>query len=138
MNVTRNVILDLLPVYLSDEASPDTRRLVDEFLANDAELAAAARRAGSHPVTASPPVDLRADHQMRTLDRVKRLSRRRGILLGLALFLSLLPLSFAFDENGVRWLWAGRPGAVVLIVLCAAAAWSAYLWLVRRLNAAGL
>ena len=39
MNVTREVILDLLPVYLSGEASPATRTLVEEYLKQDAELA---------------------------------------------------------------------------------------------------
>ncbi len=39
MNVTREVILDLLPVYLSGEASPATRALVEEFLQQDAQLA---------------------------------------------------------------------------------------------------
>lgn len=39
MNVTREVILDLLPVYLAGEASPATRTLVEEYLKQDAELA---------------------------------------------------------------------------------------------------
>ena len=39
MNVTREVILDLLPVYLSGEASPATRALVEEFVKQDSELA---------------------------------------------------------------------------------------------------
>jgi hypothetical protein len=38
-NVTREVILDLLPVYLAGEASPATRTLVEEYLKQDAELA---------------------------------------------------------------------------------------------------
>jgi hypothetical protein len=36
---TREVILDLLPVYLSGEASPATRALDEEFMKQDAELA---------------------------------------------------------------------------------------------------
>jgi anti-sigma factor RsiW len=39
MNVTREVILDLLPVYVSGEASPATCALVEEYLKQDAELA---------------------------------------------------------------------------------------------------
>jgi anti-sigma factor RsiW len=39
MNVTREVILDLLPAYLSGEASPATRTLVEEHIKQDAELA---------------------------------------------------------------------------------------------------
>ena len=32
MTVSREVILDLLPLYFSDEASPDTRALIKEHL----------------------------------------------------------------------------------------------------------
>ena len=39
MNVSRNVIHDLVPLYLADEASADTRALIEEFLAADPELA---------------------------------------------------------------------------------------------------
>ena len=38
MAVTREVILDLLPLYLSDEASADSRTLVKEHLEIDPEL----------------------------------------------------------------------------------------------------
>jgi hypothetical protein len=39
MNVTREVILDLLPVYLAGEASPATRALIEEYMEQDPELA---------------------------------------------------------------------------------------------------
>ena len=39
MSITRPVILDLWPAYVSGEASPETRALVDEFLRTDPELA---------------------------------------------------------------------------------------------------
>jgi len=38
MNVTRDVIYDLLPGYFSGEISPDTKALVDEFLGQDPEF----------------------------------------------------------------------------------------------------
>jgi hypothetical protein len=44
MNITRNVILDLMPLYLADEVSADTKALVDEFLESDPELANAAKK----------------------------------------------------------------------------------------------
>src|SRR5438067_319948 len=39
MNVTQNVIHDLLPAYLAGEASADTVALVEEFLRLDPDLA---------------------------------------------------------------------------------------------------
>jgi hypothetical protein len=39
MKITRNVILDLLPMYLADEVSSDTRTLIENYLETDPELA---------------------------------------------------------------------------------------------------
>lgn len=44
MNVTREVIFDLLPAYFSDDASADTRALVEEFFLTDPEFGRMARR----------------------------------------------------------------------------------------------
>ena len=43
MSVTRDVIRDLLPAYFSDEATEDTRRLVDDFFRQDPEFEVIAR-----------------------------------------------------------------------------------------------
>jgi hypothetical protein len=39
MNINREVILDLLPVYLAGEASPATRALIEEYMEQDKDLA---------------------------------------------------------------------------------------------------
>jgi hypothetical protein len=44
VHVTRDVIIDLLPAYFADEASADTRALVDEFFKADSEFAGMARQ----------------------------------------------------------------------------------------------
>ena len=44
MEITRNVILDLLPLYLADEVSPDTRALVEKYLETDMELSELANK----------------------------------------------------------------------------------------------
>jgi hypothetical protein len=44
MEITRDVILDLLPLYMADEVSEDTRDLVERYLENDPELSTLARR----------------------------------------------------------------------------------------------
>ena len=38
MNVTRQVVADLLPIYISGEASGDTRALVEDFFRQDPEF----------------------------------------------------------------------------------------------------
>ena len=45
MNVTRDVILDVWPLYEANEVSADTRALVDGFLAKDAEFSRLLQRA---------------------------------------------------------------------------------------------
>jgi anti-sigma factor RsiW len=44
MNVTRNVIYDLLPACFAGEVSRDTRVLIEEFLETDPELRRMAER----------------------------------------------------------------------------------------------
>lgn len=39
MNITRDIVLDLLPLYLAGEATADSRSAVESFLAEDSELA---------------------------------------------------------------------------------------------------
>ena len=38
MEITRNVILDLLPLYAANEVSADTRALIEKYLETDPEL----------------------------------------------------------------------------------------------------
>ena len=63
MKLDPEVIRDLLPLYLAGEASPATRRLVDEHLAADPELARLARAAADPEVSrlrrrAAPPAPI--------------------------------------------------------------------------------
>src|SRR5262245_12654004 len=98
MNVTKDVIKDLVVVYLAGEASADTRRLVEEYIATDPEMADRVKAAQAFTVpAAAPPPDL----ERRSLDRTRRLLSRKNLLLGFSLFLSFSPLSFAysFDEK---------------------------------------
>jgi hypothetical protein len=62
MKVTREVILDLLPLYLADEASPDTKALVKGYLEQDPDLAKLAGQ-WRERLPAPPPAPLRPDAQ---------------------------------------------------------------------------
>lgn len=55
METTRDVILDLLPLYLADEASPDTRALVESHLEKDPEVADLAKKWHLRLPTPPPP-----------------------------------------------------------------------------------
>jgi anti-sigma factor RsiW len=45
MEITREIVLDLLPLYLAGEASDDTKNIVEMYLANDPSLAATVEHA---------------------------------------------------------------------------------------------
>ena len=64
MNVTREVIYDLLPAYFAGEASADTRALVEEFFATDAER----RIAGDTPAIVRTPASACVRRRLPTVD----------------------------------------------------------------------
>ena len=89
MKVTRDVILDLWPVYEAGEASADTRALVEQFLAEDPEFARLVREEnGSHALSPSQ-ASLPRDHEMETLRRTQRLvkDRQAALVLGALFFM---------------------------------------------------
>ncbi len=139
MKVTQNVIQDLLPVYVAGEASADTVSLVEDFLRSDPELARTVDglRGGALPEI---PVALRPTQEKEVLTMTKQLLRWRGILMGLALFLTLLPLSFRFSNGRITWMFLQEsPVALTVAVgLAAASSWGGFLYVRRRLEGTGL
>ena len=61
MEITRNVILDLLPLYSANEVSADTRVLVEEYLKTDPELANIAKQLETMEKPRDIPVPLSRD-----------------------------------------------------------------------------
>lgn len=126
LNVTRDVITDLLPVYESGEASGDTRRLVEGYLAADPEFArlvARLKTARLRPANAAPPPEV----ELRSLERTKRLIKLRSATLAVAIFFSLAPFAFTFDQGRLTWLLI-RDAPVVggAYLFTAAVMWIAY------------
>ena len=62
MNITNDVITDLLPLYLAGEASPGTRQLLEDYLREHPEFASTVRdRPRTECRTAGRGRDERAD-----------------------------------------------------------------------------
>ena len=139
MNVTRQIVKDLLPLYVSGEASPDSSALVESFLRDDPELgrlADALRREEltSARKTPAPPGAGRA-----ALARTKDLLRRRTRLMAFALMFTGLPLSFVADGNGLRFLLLrDAPVLATASLAVAVALWIAFGITARRLRVTGL
>jgi anti-sigma factor RsiW len=136
MDVTRDVIVDLLPLYLAGEASPGTRLLVTDYLSRDPELAEQVRRQ-RHDEGAVGPAAPSVDLEMQTLRRVRRAIALRHWLFGLAWFFTALSLGIqvTFTSAGVqriRFLLFDYPQLVGPLVAAAFGCWIAYSVVRRR------
>jgi hypothetical protein len=85
-NITRDIISDLYVLYSSGDATADSRRLVEEFLNQDPNLAASLKESGGTiPILPAP---LPPAHELKTLDRIKRRLSGPIWLLQLAMIVS--------------------------------------------------
>ena len=138
MKISRDVITDLLPAYLSGEASDDTKNLVDHYLEENPEFAAMVRSNTEDFFEANVPIRLTQEDEMKALERTKKLLGIRSSLLGAAIFLTLLPFSMYGDENGIIWIFKGQVVSLTVILSLAATAWIGYLATRYRLRTSGL
>ena len=130
MNITQDVITDLLPAYFSGEASSDTRALVDSFFREHPDFEKLARRSVKVQLPVSSATATNGEKEV--LRRVRRKIRRHGTLLGLAIALTLAPLSFtaiAFGDQGTHIKWfmpRDYPKGALILAAAAAVLWIVY------------
>ena len=137
MEITRDVIKDLLPLYVSGEVSVDTKALVEAYLRSDPDLsrAVAAARALELPATPAPRPTVEKD----ALDATRRLLRQRTDTLVLAILFTLLPFTFTFSGDGITFLLIrDRPVVGSAWLVTAAVLWGWHVYLRRRLQVSGL
>src|SRR5258708_33891667 len=70
-NVTREIIADLYPLYVSGDATADTRRLVEAYLNEDPEMKRTLET-GRDPLAAQTAPSLPPDLELKTLKQLKR------------------------------------------------------------------
>lgn len=139
MNVTRDVITDLLPLYLDGEASDDTKILVEDFLKQDPELTRMLEKIRKPGRVVEIPASLSKENEMETLHMTKNLLRRRSLMMAFGILFTLWPLSFRFDSTGaINWVWANTPFIVVVFWLLALLCWAGYLRTIQRLKGSAL
>ena len=106
MEITRNVILDLLPLYLGGEASEDTRILVKKYLQSDPQLAELAERSAAMELSEDIPFPLTEEDKMEAYKEAKRLMFWRTVIVAglisftlvIFLVLALLAAFFLFSS----------------------------------------
>jgi hypothetical protein len=138
MKVTRDVILDLLPLYLAGEASSATRELVEEYLAQDPELARQVRSSRDSPGLPATPAP-QPDVELQSLARTRALIALQMWVFGLAIAFTAigLALRITFHEghlSSVRFVVLDYPRELGTCLLIGAACWIGYFVLKRRLK----
>jgi len=134
MQVTRDIAIDLLPLYQSGEASTDTRAAIEEFLRNDPSLA---QMAGQDAAPLAPATTA-GELERRAITRTRAHIRRRSWVLAAAIWFTLLPFTFAFQAGRVTFFMLRDQPASVLLLLVAGILWFQHARMTRSLRTAGL
>ena len=90
--ITKDVVLDLLPLYIADEVSNDTRTLVDEYLDTDPELAHIAKRLASKELSGEVPVPLTRENNLQAYTQARQALIVRTIIIAASIAIVLLAL----------------------------------------------
>ena len=139
MEITQDVIVDLLPVYFSGEGSASTRALVDDFLARDPVFAERVRRDWAQPLDPRAAAQVTPDIELRSLRRTRRVLALQRWLFALAMTLTVLPLSVVISFRDGRpsqfhFLLRDYPGALLPTLGAAVVCWVVYVYLRRQLQ----
>ena len=143
MNVTREVIVGLLPLYLAGEASVDSRVLIEEFLKQDPELARSIRSEWMTKMNAAAPSTLPPELELRAFRKTKRMIGWQKWLIAFAILFTSIAGSVKFTWSDgqfkdVGFALQGFPEQWAILAGLAAAFWIAYFALRRRLRTTAL
>ena len=100
MEISRNIILDLLPLYIADEASPETRDLVEQYLENDPDLATIAQKLSASELLKEVPIPITKEHEMEAYEEAK-LQQRRYIITLVAVISVIILFMMAAELIGL-------------------------------------
>ena len=125
MNITKDIINDLIPLYAANECSADTRALVEEYLQQNPQQAGDLRRIMNTSVPSAEPPGKVLD-EVRAFREARRRLRRRTWWMALAIFFSLAPLSFFSDGGKTWWMLRDATGSAVVYATLGVVFWSIY------------
>jgi hypothetical protein len=128
--IPQHVILDLLPLYLAEEVSDETRTLIEEYLKEDPQLAALTRQVKNATPLQEIPAPINKETEMEALKKVRKLMVQHNLFLGLAVVLTLM-IGFSYI-----FLWDEPRGAAAPFVFSAMAIffWVAFFLVNRKIS----
>ena len=103
-NIPKNLIIDVIPAYLADDVSDETRTIVEKFAAQDKEIAEMLKDDLSGKVIDKSYMIPSEQLEFETISRAKRSLRRKMILVAIVTASVLLvPLTTMNFANGATW-----------------------------------
>lgn len=133
MNISREVIIDLMPAYLANECSAASRALVEDHFRRNPQDAADLRRAMlvTLPLP-SVPTPAPAAGEMKAFREARRRLALRSWVMGFAIFFSLAPFSFYTNGTQSFFLFREDPRSAGAYAAVAAVLWAVYAHLRTR------
>jgi hypothetical protein len=122
MKITREIISDVWPLYTAGEASPDTRKLVEEFIQQDPEFARLLNDKKADQFLKIPAPTLSPDNEVKALSRTKRLLYGANWLFYVAMLFSFL----AFGRIVADTSWDVSPKPFIVVASIGGAFWIAF------------
>ena len=137
MNISRDIVKDLITVYLAGDASADTRAFVESYLKTDPELSRDVEAARG--TTLELPEARMPTAEKQALEATRQQLKNRTSTLVVAMVFTVLPLTFAFHGTTITFLLI-RDAPLIGIAwwVTAAIMWIWHVWLRRRLRVSGL
>jgi hypothetical protein len=136
MTLPPAIMNDLLTVYLAGEASPETKRLIEEYASSHPEFTAKLMGAAafSLPVSSTQP-----DVHLQALKQARQFVTLRSIFLGSAIFFTLVPFIQVFRNGHLYFsLMRDAPPLAIAAASIAGASWIACYVMHRGIRRAGL
>ena len=137
--ISRDILTDLLPLYLSGDASPDTKALVEGYMQEDPEFARLIKSESEVVFPNHIPEPTR-EKEMEALKQTRREVRLRSWYLGLAIFFSVCPFSFFYDsaKNINTFMIRDSTGSAAIYAAIGVIFWVLYLRKRSRLQHTGI
>lgn len=134
MNITKDVIQDMLPLYFSGECSSDTKLLIEEFLNANPEFAVRAKDLLRNPLPENIPGQVGKQDELRSLAKTRRMLKIRSYILGFAIFFSIAPFSFLYANNRFYWFMIEAPVSATIYGIIGIGFWVTYVILKSKIS----
>ena len=132
MHITKEIINDLLPLYISEECSTDTKQLVEEYLHLHPDFEKEVKKLTTNPLESIQFQTPDHNEEMKALRKTRLLLKMRSYLMGFAIFCSIVPFSFIYTDGNFYWLFQEAPISALIYALLGVAFWIGYIILKRK------